>query len=233
MRFQKFPAHPSIIRPAGFAFPDLLVVVAVLALLVAIVAPILTTTQARRRQSQCMANLKEVARALNMYASEHKETLPLLTPSPPTGTWWNYKGKVKGYLGLNAPSSPKDRVFACPSDRGYDKQGPFYLSKKFDYGSYNFNGVNLPGVPNIAGRTLSSIKAPARTLLVMEWTAHAPLSWHNSKTGKEDHPFYNDAESVVAFVDGQVKFTKIYYDGMNPAYSRDPIPGYDYKYSGD
>ena len=67
----------------------------------------------------------------------------------------------------------------------------------------------------------------------MEWAAHAPLSWHRSKTGKANAPFYRDAESVVAFADGHVSFTKMYYDGYNAAYTRDPIPGYDYKYSGD
>jgi hypothetical protein len=67
----------------------------------------------------------------------------------------------------------------------------------------------------------------------MEWTAHAPLSWHKSKTGKRNMPFYCDAESVVGFVDGHVALTRIYYDGYNAAYTQDPIYGYDYQYSGD
>jgi len=88
----------------------------------------------------------------------------------------------------------------------------------------------MPGVPNIAGKDAGSVRDPQRTLLVMEWTAHAPLSWHKSKTGSENSPFYNDAESLVAFVDGHVKLTKIYYDGINAAYTREPISGYEYKY---
>ncbi len=67
----------------------------------------------------------------------------------------------------------------------------------------------------------------------MEWTAHAPLSWHRSRTGRNNRPFYNDAENMVAFVDGHVEFIPIYYDGINSAATRDPIPGYKYKYSGD
>jgi hypothetical protein len=96
-----------------------------------------------------------------------------------------------------------------------------------------FNGVTLPDLPNIAGRQLSSIKTPDQTLLVMEWSAHAPLSWHRSKTKQRNLPFYCDAESVVSFVDGHVSFSKMYYDGYNAAYTRDPIPGYDYNYSGN
>jgi prepilin-type processing-associated H-X9-DG protein len=144
---------------------------------------------------------------------------------------------VKNYAGLTGASSTNDTVFACPNDRGYGDGGtdsrPFCRSAKHDYTSYVFNGVNLPGVPNIGGRQVSSIRVPSRTLLVMEWTAHAPLSWHRSQTGKANAPFYNDAESVVGFVDGHVALTKIYYDGLNAAYTRDPVPGYDYKYGGD
>jgi hypothetical protein len=67
----------------------------------------------------------------------------------------------------------------------------------------------------------------------MEWTAHAPLSWHRSRTGQDNTPFYTDAESVVGYVDGHVAFIPIYYDGLNAAYTRDPASGYQYKYSGD
>ena len=138
---------------------------------------------------------------------------------------------MKKYAGLQGKSSSKDKLFACPNDRGYEEGfTPFCQSARFDYGSYCFNGVNLPGVPNIAGKDAGSIRDPQRTLLVMEWTAHAPLSWHKSKTGRQNSPFYNDAESLVAYVDGHVKLTKIYYDGMNAAYTREPIFGYDYKY---
>ena len=147
--------------------------------------------------------------------------------------WWWYKDLVKGHLGLTAPSSPRDKVFACPDDRGYDEPRPFHHSPKFDYGSYVFNGVNLPGVPNLAGKTVTSVLEPSKTLLMMEWTAHAPLSWHKSRTGKQNQPFYNDAENMVGFVDGRAAFIKIYYDGINAAYTRNPIPGYDYKYSAE
>jgi prepilin-type processing-associated H-X9-DG protein len=66
----------------------------------------------------------------------------------------------------------------------------------------------------------------------MEWCAHAPLSWHRSRTGKANAPFYSDAEAMVAFLDGHAEIIPIYYDGYNAAYTRDPIAGYKYRYSG-
>ncbi len=222
---------------AGFTMTDLSVGLAILSLLAAIVLPPVAKARAKSKLTQCIANLQQVSRAVLLYAEEHKGTLPILEPSPPPGGWWYFKEQVKGYAGLAGSSSAQDKVFACPSDRGYgegtEEPQPFCRSKKHDYTSYVFNGVNLPGVPNIAGWSLAAVKQPARTLLVMEWTAHAPLSWHQSRTGQANTPFYNDAENVTGFADGHVRFIPIYFDGMNAAYTRDPIGGYDYKYSGD
>jgi competence protein ComGC len=217
----------------AFTFADFLVVLAALALLLAVVLPMVLSKRARSRQATCEMNLKEVTHAVLSFAEDNGGRLPDTDPTIKGPLWWFYKEQVKGYLGLRTPSSSSDKVFACPSDRGYEDGKPFRLSAKFDYGSYNYNGVNIPGLPHIAERNISSIKEPNRTLLVMEWTAHAPLSWHRSETGRRNQPFYNNAMSVVSFVDGHVDFIPIYYDGINAAYTRDPIPGYAYKYSGD
>jgi hypothetical protein len=228
---------PKPPRAPGFGLTDLLVTLAVLALLSTVLFSIVARSRAQSRLALCTANLQKVNRAVLQFADEHDDRLPSVDNSPAPGGWWYYKDQVKGYLGLSGPSSTNDTVFACPNDRGYgedtEKPRPFCKSRKYVYTSYVFNGVNLPGIPNIADRQVSSIVDPSRSLLVMEWTAHGPLSWHRSRTGQANTPFYNDAESVVGFVDGRAEFIKIHYDGLNAAYTRDPPPGYLYKYSGD
>jgi type II secretory pathway pseudopilin PulG len=221
----------------GFSATDLLVTLGVLSLLAAVAVPVVVRAKAKSRLELCVANVKQVNRAVLEFADDHNHELPKMDGSPAPGGWWLYKEQVKSYLGLKGASSANDKVFGCPDDRGYgegtEQAQPFCKMAKFDFTSYIFNGVNLPGVPNIGGREVGSIKQPSRTLLVMEWTAHAPLSWHRSLTRGANTPFYNDAESVVGFVDGHAKLTKIYCDGINAAYTRDPAPGYDYQYSGD
>jgi hypothetical protein len=217
---------------AAFTRTDLLAGVAAVSTLAVVVFAPLTILRNQARLNQCSQNLGQVARAILVFAGDHGSKLPGLHESGAGESWWWYKEEVKGYLGLSGPSSPDDRVFACPQDRGYSDAKPFFQNPRFDYGSYVFNGVRLLGTPNIAGWKVSAVNDPVRTLLVMEWSAHAPLSWHRSKTGKANSPFYSDAESVVGFVDGHVKLTRIYYDGYNAAYTRDPIAGYEYKYSG-
>jgi type II secretory pathway pseudopilin PulG len=217
----------------GFSFADLMMVVAVLGALFTFAAIKWSNARDRNRLATCKDRLEQINRAVLTYALDNRERLPEPEPGVLKPHWWWYKEQVKGNLNLRGRSSAADREFACPSDRGYDDDKPLRLSEKSDFSSYTYNGVNLPGLPNISGKNLGTIKEPGRTLLVMEWTAHAPLSWHRSRTGSKNHPFYNNAESVVGFVDGRVEMIPIYYDGINAAYTRDPIPGYDYKYSGD
>lgn len=219
-------------RTAGFTATDLLVTLATLAVLASVVAIPLGHSRSTARLNRCLANLQQVNRAVLTFAADRNQTLPGPVADQPGELQWWYKEQVKGYAGLTGPSSTNDTVFACPDDRGYTDPRPFWRSERFDYGSYNFNGVLLPGAPSLAGWTLPAIQDPKTTLLTMEWTAHGPLSWHRSRTGTRNAPFYRDAESVVAFVDGHVRLTPIYYDGYTPAYLRDPIPGYDYRYSG-
>ena len=231
---QRSPTHfsrPSRGRSGAFTVTDLLVTVAVLSVLASIALGGMTANREKSRRAVCTANLEKVNRGVLSYCSDHNQMLPTIPTDDTRPLWWYYKEQMKRYVGLTGESSRNDSVFACPNDRGYSEPAPFHDTARFDYSSYVYNGVTLPGMPGIAGLELSAIKHPQKTLLVMEWTAHAPLSWHNSRTGKINNPFYCDAQSVVGFVDGHVSFTKIYYDGYNAAYTRDPIDGYDYQYS--
>ncbi|MGE3308794.1 MAG: hypothetical protein AB7O66_02405 [Limisphaerales bacterium] len=216
----------------GFTRTDSIVALAAVFLVASLAAAILAHTQRQSRIAQCMASLGTVNQAVLAFSRDHEETLPATDPDDPREVWWWYKEQVKPYAGLTGPSSPDDRVFACPDDRGYSDRRPFHQSARFDFTSYVFNGVTLPAMPNIAGWRTSEVMEPDRTLLVMEWSAHGPLSWHRSRTGRRNLPFYRDALNVLGFVDGHVQFAPVYYDGYNAAYTRDPVPGYSYRYSG-
>jgi len=220
-------------RCPAFTLTELLVLIASCSVLLTVILIGSTTVSKKSKLGRCAANIQMINRGVLSFCNDNAQTLPGINSDSSGSLWWFYKEQIKRYVGLTGPSSPKDAVFACPDDRGYSDPRPFHLSQRSDYSSYVYNGVTLPDMPNIAGWQLGSIKHPFRTLLVMEWTAHAPLSWHKSKTGKNNMPFYSDAQSVVGFVDGHVSFSKIYYDGYNAAYTQDPAPGYEYQYSGN
>jgi len=225
--------HFSRLGRAGFTLVDLLTLAAGLSIFAALGLARATHVKKSAALALCQSNLAQVGKGMLADCSDHAQTLPGLETAAPNNVWWWYKEEIRGYLGLSGNSSTNDHVFACPCDRGYSDPAPFHLNPRFDFNSYVFNGVTLPGLPNIAGWRLADVKHSDRTLLVMEWSAHAPLSWHESRTGLKNMPFYCDAKNVAAFVDGHVSFCKFYYDGFDAAYTRDPIPGYDYEFSGN
>jgi type II secretory pathway pseudopilin PulG len=228
-----FPTSSGPANPArgGFTLTDLLVGLACLSVLSAILLAQHTHARTKVRLNTCTGNLAQVTRATLDFANDHQQRLPASAAADKHDLWWWYKELVKPFAGLKGESSDQDTVFACPEDRGYSEPTPFHQSARFDFNSYVFNGVTLPGMPNISGLSLAAVNHPQRTLLVMEWTAHAPLSWHASKTGRKNAPFYCDAKSVAGFVDGHVSFTPIYFDGYNAAFTQDPIASYEYQYS--
>ena len=216
----------------GFTQTDLVVGLAAMLVVAALVLIPITLHRQKSRLTRCVGNLQQISRAVIQFSADHSGELPNAETPRPGDLWWWYKEDIKKYAGIVEESSLNDRGFACPVDRGYTDSLPFSKNPRFDFGSYVFNGVTLRGSPNISGMKVESIHTPKRTLLVMEWTAHAPLSWHRSRTGNRNAPFYSNAESVVGFVDGHVSLSPIYYDGFHAAFTRDPIPGYTYQYSG-
>lgn len=222
---------------SGFTQGDLLLALAGVALLLALVVPMVSRSRENSRLAQCVQNLGKVNGAMLSYVQEHGGRLPKAKTTPAPGGWWSYKNDLVKYLPAKAAAGDSGSPWACPSDRGYahteEIDLPFAKSAKYHFTSYVYNGVTLPGLPNVSGREVSGIRDPEKTLTVMEWTAHGPLSWHRSRTGRGDSPFYDGAESVAGFVDGHVRLTRFHFDGINAAYTRDPAPGYDYKYGGD
>jgi prepilin-type N-terminal cleavage/methylation domain-containing protein len=231
----------------GFTLIELLVVIVIIAILAALLFPVLSAAKNRARRTICLNNLRQINLAVRMYYDDSNDASP-----PGYGPWGSpyvgYKVYVKKYLGLKGRLSPQDKIFACPADLFHyyypSNQGctltnaPLHDDKECDYSSYLYNGMNLPAVFSvprlgIAGLKLASIKEPAKTVLAAEEPAFYPYSWHEPKLNKG--LMFNDAKDMVGFVDGHVSYIKIYWcepSGLITCCTNPPA-GYDYKWSGD
>ena len=241
----------------GLTLVELLVVIAIIAILASLVLAAVSSAKGKARRIICLNNLRQINLGVRMYSDDSNDKSP--KPAVGTGhTYAAYKELMKSYLDLRGASSVRDKVFACPADSfsfnntvGYVPESMCAKSNN-DYSSYMFNAGNLFGGtkhpnlarPGIAGLILSSIRHPARTVLVTEIPALSPFSWHQPKRplyiiSPRNCPnaVFNDAMNVVSFVDGHVSYLKIYWKTSRPVTScageYDPPDGYDYQWSGN
>ena len=131
---------------AGFTYLALLLVLAIIAILAALLFPVLSAAKAKAKRTQCLNNLKQVNLGVHLYASENDDVLP----NEGIATFVDYKEAMKSYVGLHAVSSAQDRLFICPMDSFYyDEGNASYVSHGLheeaghNFASYVFNGLNL------------------------------------------------------------------------------------------
>jgi prepilin-type N-terminal cleavage/methylation domain-containing protein len=232
----------------GFSLLELLLVIAVIAILAALLLPALSRAKARAQQTVCVSNLHQIGLGIILYAEDSNDAFPPSTNRAPAA-FTAYSQLMKSYVGLTGTKPERAKLFSCPADTFYypDRDPSedsisesLYLQASHYYSSYGFNGGNFltgkpptPRWPGIAGRKLSSIKDPVKTVLDMEFPSLLPYSWHKP-TGTSHS---NNAQDVVGFVDGHVNFIKMYWNANETngieAWQYEPPTGYDYKWSGD
>ena len=219
----------------AFTLIELLVVTAIIGTLASLLLPAVSRANNKSRRTACLSNLKQVNLGLRMYADDNGDKLPNTN-----AVMSAYKGLVKTYVGLEAPSSPHDRLFACPADRftadsinNVVTSGSMHESAGWDYSSYGFNGLNRmsESLPGVAGKRLSSIRESVKTVLLAEDSAFFGFSWHDPAKP----PIRTNARSVVSFADGHADYVCIYWNGFlgktDAPMFYDPPSGYAYRWS--
>lgn len=257
----------SLKATKGFTLIELLIVIAVLALLAALLLPAISRAKSKAQRTTCTNNLRQINLSVRMYSDDANDASPSPGEAAVTSTkdmvslCTGYKALMKNYVGLKGASSPADRIFACPTDTFYPNwafpgasqpfhfvQGSMHDQSRFDFSSYLFNGgdnstrklgTNSFTFPGLTGVKLTSVKHPSRTVLVMEFSAVAPWSWHEPSVhgvAVRGGTMYNDSRNVVSFVDGHVNCIKIYWNNAGRrglASNYNPPAGYDYQWSPD
>ena len=220
--------------PAGFTLVELLVVVAVIAVLAALGLPALASFFESGRRVQCQSRLANLGRGILLYAQDQELRLPSapasrMTWNPLISSAYTYAGDILPYIGLSREKAVTDRnTFRCPS-RKYEP-----LSGSFQRSHYAFNGANEMGGPlqwpkGLAGLRLHAIHEPSRTVLIAEAAVATPFSNHPFK-GMTRKP---DSKSWLFFVDGHTAFLPIHDPGGPSTLMKDPPASYGYKWSAD
>ncbi len=117
------PNPPDIPGRGGFTLVELLLVVAILAILAALLLPALASSKSAALSTVCQSNLNQLGRALSMYASTNRkfpgthgsmirpDNPGLSNPRPVTGPWIIWNGQL---LPLVAGRSSGRRLPSVP-----------------------------------------------------------------------------------------------------------------------
>lgn len=142
--------------PAGFSLVEVLVVMAIIALLLSLIIPSMLTAREKTRLIMCQSNQRNIALAWHAYLKDHNDRLPRgylvgTTFGGKQGVPEEYQAPriLNRYLGIPAVAQGGGtvEVFSCPGDRGgwiatpervhashYDYWGTSYRSNRFVIG---------------------------------------------------------------------------------------------------
>ncbi|GMU20387.1 MAG: hypothetical protein AMXMBFR13_04840 [Phycisphaerae bacterium] len=122
--------RPARCCAAGFTLIEVLVVVAIIAVLLAILMPSLANAREKAKRTVCLSNQKQIANALGMYVHGQQGWLPHSVPAFNASLTWivwqefakkPYPPKGWVHLGLlyGAKMVKEPQIFYCPSYRAY------------------------------------------------------------------------------------------------------------------
>jgi len=198
----------------GFSLIELLVVMAVIAILAAVLFPVFTTAQGRARQANCLSNLRQLSAAWLAYTDDnHGGACPSYYYSDNfryEHAWdfvldWGVN-PVENRLGLLGPYTKNQKINACPAFKGEGYGRPLT--------GYAYNASYIGGDPNNSDPLskvpckLGDITHPSATVLF------ADAGWGSNPVNSEA---YLRAPSDELFRAGKVHFR---HNGMaNVAYA--------------
>ena len=156
-------------RVTAFTLVELLVVIAVIALLISILIPALSRAREQANKVKCLSNLRQLGMAFVMYAGDNKQLFPFHADIggmfAEDWIYWEQqrdpkRSAVAKYIGNINPGA-----FRCPSDRLNRPRilvpswGPYQYSYTFNY---KFASNVLPHVK------LGSIRHTPEKMMLME-----------------------------------------------------------------
>lgn len=189
-------------KRSAFTLMELLVVVAILAILAGLLLPVLARTRATARQTACLSNMRQLVTGHHLYLQDWDDQLPAwLWPGPhrpaspgPTPTWTFFLAPYLRSSGVYRDEGAAE----SPSGSTGTPSLADYVLLTWEWAGPSATAVNphvrWPGPP----LSLGQVVRPAETIQWMDGQTTA------SRT--EGQPRRHGAGVNVAFVDGHARW---------------------------
>lgn len=194
----------------GFTLIELLVVIAIIAILAAILFPVFANAKERSRQQTCLANLRQLATGVVLYASDNGGRSPNPRVCVTRPSWegcvavsnWVYpeKGQIHPYLKNTA-------IFMCPTDakrRARNITGTTFDTRLYPL-SYSMNFM-LIDEPTKRTVMLDTVRRTSKVLLLIHESRDTINDGDFNWLAYDDQTKVHYEGSTVAYVDGHASY---------------------------
>lgn len=145
-----------MVRRRGFTLIEVLVVIAIIALLITVLMPSLNSARGSAKRAVCAANLRQIGIGLRSYLGDNRDRLPYASFMPSLGPM-PLQTEKPIYIAdvLRKRVNDDERVFQCPNDIPDDARAApnaglsFFQSEKSSYEYRMF--------PPLGGRTVQDL----------------------------------------------------------------------------
>lgn len=213
--------HPNKSPQSAITLIELMVAIAVLAILVAMVLSFTRYTKESARASQCITKMRQIGISTQLYIADHNGLLPMRPQdNPPARNWMVH---LAPYLGVPEPAItgiiPESDIYLCPDDPSFQPR----QTRTYRY-TQTFPGPSNPGYPgNYTPSRFREIANPSRhsMFVCIAYTGTRKLNlwsfdeaaWNmtaDSKIPPEGtsswiRPHYNGQAMNVLFSDGHIE----------------------------
>jgi prepilin-type N-terminal cleavage/methylation domain-containing protein/prepilin-type processing-associated H-X9-DG protein len=194
-------------RWSGFTLVELLVVIAVIAILAAILYPVLAVAREKARQTGCASNLKQIGTAMQMYTQDYDGTYPD-NPAAIQVAAPEFQGYTPYFVKL-FPYCRNYRLFVCPS-RGNGKFGDPKLAQLAQVEPKQINLYTYQKLgPN--GFDFTTLSYAYNTFLngalevEIANSARLPMMWDSSTIWGGPSEFFDPGNTSSAVAPGMVQ----------------------------
>jgi len=164
-------------KRTGFTLIELLVVVAIIAVLISILLPSLSSAKKMAIDVQCKSNLRQWGVGFTMYMNDYKGSFPIPHPywlrdnhrylTSDFAHAWYYV--VAPYMGRKGETNPSYIELGCPLARNNTNHDISYAMNDWLYAEY-------PGTDKVTIRNISRLERPSTNVLLNEFNGRCSTS---------------------------------------------------------